>query len=38
MKIDTIRFGEIDIEEDRIFEFCLPIIGFNELKNLLYLI
>jgi len=33
MKIKTVRFGEIDIEENRIFDFALPIIGFNELKK-----
>ena len=37
MKINTIRFGEIDIEDDRIFEFCLPIIGFNELSKFVIL-
>lgn len=37
MKINTIRFGEIDIEEDRIFEFVLPIIGFNELRKFVIL-
>ena len=33
MKIQTTRFGEIEIEEGRIFKFILPIIGFNELKD-----
>ena len=33
MKINTLRFGEIEIEQERIFEFTLPIIGFNELKK-----
>ena len=33
MKINTLRFGEIEIEQERIFEFVLPIIGFNELKR-----
>ena len=33
MKINTVRFGEIEIEENRIFDFTLPIIGFNELKK-----
>lgn len=33
MKINTVRFGEIDIEQDRIFKFALPIIGFNELRE-----
>ena len=37
MKINTIRFGEIDIEEDRIFNFVLPIIGFNELNRFVLL-
>ena len=33
MKINTLRFGEIDVEDNRIFNFVLPIIGFNELRN-----
>lgn len=33
MKINTLRFGEIEIEEERIFNFALPIIGFNELRK-----
>ena len=33
MKIETLRFGEIEIDEKRIFNFVLPIIGFNELKK-----
>ncbi len=33
MKINTVRFGEIDIEQERIFKFALPIIGFNELRE-----
>ncbi len=37
MKINTARFGEIDIDEKRIFEFALPIIGFNELKRFIIL-
>ena len=37
MKINTIRFGEIEIEEDRIFNFVLPIIGFNELSRFVLL-
>lgn len=37
MKINTLRFGEIDIEDNRIFEFCLPIIGFNELSKFVIL-
>ena len=34
MKISTTRFGEIEIDENRIFNFELPIIGFDHLKKL----
>ena len=37
MKIETLRFGEIDIEEARIFDFVLPIIGFDKLKKFVIL-
>lgn len=37
MKIVTAKFGEIDVAEERIFEFVLPIIGFNELKKFVIL-
>ena len=37
MKINTVRFGEIDIEKERIFNFTLPIIGFDELKEFVIL-
>lgn len=37
MKINTNRFGEIEIEEERIFKFALPIIGFNELRKFVIL-
>lgn len=33
MKIQTARFGEIEVAEERVFNFELPIIGFNELKK-----
>lgn len=33
MKLDTVRFGEIEIDEKRIFDFVLPIIGFDFLKK-----
>ncbi len=33
MKFNTVRFGEIDIEESRIFDFVLPIIGFDSLQR-----
>ena len=37
MKINTVRFGEVDIEEQRIFDFKMPIIGFGELKKFVIL-
>ena len=37
MKINTLRFGEIEIGEERIFNFALPIIGFNELRKFVIL-
>lgn len=33
MIIKTLRFGEVDIEESRIFDFVMPIIGFDELHK-----
>ena len=33
MKIDTVRFGEVEVVEERIFDFKLPIIGFGELRK-----
>ena len=33
MEINTVRFGTIDVEEERIYTFALPIIGFNELRK-----
>ena len=33
MKINTLRFGEVEIEDNRIFDFVLPIIGFNDLRK-----
>lgn len=37
MKFNTVRFGEIDIDENRIFKFVLPIIGFDTLKKFVIL-
>lgn len=33
MEINTVRFGTIDVEEERVYTFALPIIGFNELRK-----
>ena len=35
--IDTLRFGKVEIEDERIFEFALPVIGFNNLKKFVIL-
>ncbi len=37
MKLNTVRFGEIEIEKDRIFSFVMPIIGFDALKKFIIL-
>lgn len=37
MKINTVRFGDVEIEEERIFKFVLPIIGFNDLRKFVLL-
>ena len=37
MKVNTARFGVIDVADERIFEFVLPIIGFNDLKKFVIL-
>ncbi len=33
MKINTTRFGEVEVVEELVFDFESPIIGFNELKK-----
>ncbi len=33
MILNTEKFGEIEIDDSRIFEFVLPIIGFDDLKR-----
>lgn len=37
MKLNTARFGEIEIEENRIFNFVVPIIGFDMLHKFIIL-
>lgn len=37
MKISTVRFGEVEVDEKHIFRMELPIIGFNELKDFVIL-
>lgn len=33
IKLNTAKFGEIEVDKELIFNFVLPIIGFNELKQ-----
>lgn len=33
IKINTEKFGELEIDKNVIFNFISPIIGFNDLKN-----
>ena len=35
MRIDTLRFGEIDVSEDQFFTFPMGILGFAQLKRFL---
>ena len=37
MKLNTARFGEIEIEENRVFNFVMPIIGFDMLHKFIIL-
>ncbi|MCQ2743456.1 MAG: flagellar assembly protein FliW [bacterium] len=37
MIINTVKFGEIEVEEERVFDFKLPIIGFGELRKFVIL-
>ena len=37
MIINTARFGEVEINESRIFDFVMPVIGFNELTKFIIL-
>lgn len=33
MNLSTVRFGEIEIDEKRIFDFVLPLIGFDKCRK-----
>lgn len=37
MILNTAKFGEIEIDESRIFDFVIPIIGFDELTKFIIL-
>ena len=37
MKLNTAKFGELDVDESKIFNFVLPIIGFDELNKYIIL-
>ena len=33
MKIDTLRFGEVEVDDNLIFDFVMPVIGFDSLSK-----
>lgn len=33
IKINTAKFGELEVNKDSIFDFVIPIIGFKDLKK-----
>jgi len=33
MILNTVKFGQIEVNENKVFEFVLPIIGFNDLSK-----
>lgn len=33
MKLDTLKFGEVEVNEDLIFNFIEPILGYEHLKK-----
>ena len=35
MKFNTTRFGEIDVDENLIFNFELPVLGYDDKKYIL---
>ena len=37
MIIKTVKFGEVEIDESKIFDFVMPIIGFNDLTKYIIL-
>ena len=37
MNIETVKFGNIEIEESRVFDFVLPVIGFDDLSKYIIL-
>ena len=37
MIIQTVKFGDVEVEESRIFDFVMPIIGFNHLSRYIIL-
>ena len=33
MKLNTLRFGEIEVDDNLIFDFVMPVIGFDNLSK-----
>lgn len=37
MIVKTVKFGDVEVEESRIFDFVMPVIGFNDLTKYIIL-
>ena len=37
MIVKTVKFGDVEVDESRIFDFVMPIIGFNDLSRYIIL-
>ncbi len=37
MIVKTAKFGDVEVEESRIFDFVMPVIGFNDLTKYIIL-
>lgn len=33
MKLETVRFGEVEVNDNLIFDFVMPVIGFDSLSK-----
>ncbi len=33
MKLNTLRFGEVEVDDNLIFDFVMPVIGFDNLSK-----
>lgn len=37
MKLNTVKFGEIEVNEDKLYDFIIPILGFDNLRKFIIL-